>query len=245
MAGAKFERKEVKFLITEGQYKELMRAFPLRMSPDAYGKSTIANIYYDTPDFRLVRRSLERPVYKEKFRIRSYGKAGKETPVFLELKKKYKGIVYKRRTCLPHYMAQRYMSGQDVAFLPGEEQIGREIDYFRRYYRPLLPAVYLCYDREAYFCKEDPDLRITFDTNIRFRQDALSLDKDYHGQQLLQKGERLMEIKAAGAMPLWIVSLLSEFQIRQASFSKYGTAYTRIIQEQDQQETLRSILLAG
>ena len=226
MAGSKFERKEVKFLVNAEQRKALTRNFPLRMAPDEYGKSTICNIYYDTPDFRLVRRSMEKPVYKEKLRLRSYGPATPEGPAYLELKKKYKGIVYKRRVGFTYTEAIDYMNGGP---LPKDSQIGREIDWCRQYYGGLVPAAYICYDREAFFCREDPDLRITFDRNIRYRTTDISLLSAPSGKQLLAEGDSLMEIKAAESIPLWIVELLSRYQVRQVSFSKYGSAYVDIL----------------
>ena len=100
MAGQIFERYEKKYLLDENQYTELQKVLKGRFQIDNYGKTTINNIYYDTPESLLIRRSIEKPVYKEKLRVRSYGKADSETQVFIELKKKYKGIVYKRRTSM-------------------------------------------------------------------------------------------------------------------------------------------------
>lgn len=131
------------------------------MQQDQYGESTICSLYYDTRDFRLIRRSMEKPVYKEKLRLRSYGPAQQDGMVFVELKKKYDGIVYKRRISMKEAQASRYLAGE--THLPEDSQIGREIDWFKKYYRELLPAVYLCYDRIAYFSREDADLRINQD----------------------------------------------------------------------------------
>lgn len=221
-----FERKEIKFLVTAAQRKALEKAFPLRMKLDAHGESTICNIYYDTLDFRLIRRSIEKPVYKEKLRLRSYGQANADSTTFLELKKKYKGIVYKRRIELPEKTAVRYMNG---GAMPTDSQIMKEIDYCKQFYGGLVPAVYLAYDRTAYFSTEDENLRITFDRNIRFRTDHIDLTESTDGYPLILNGTSLMEIKAAGAIPLWIVDILSRYQIRQVSFSKYGTAYEELL----------------
>ena len=167
MANDIFQRREIKFLVDSRQRAYLEQAFRRRMVMDPHGESTICNIYYDTPDFRLVRTSLEKPVYKEKLRMRSYGRASEEDPVFLEFKKKYKGIVYKRRILLPQREAAAFMAGK--APLPQQSQIGRELDYCRVFYRDLQPAVYLCYDRSPWYAAEDPDFRATFDKNIRWR----------------------------------------------------------------------------
>ena len=218
-----FQRHEIKYLLDRRQRYLMEEAFRGRMLPDPHGESTICNIYYDTPDYRLVRASLEQPVYKEKLRLRSYGRVFPEERVFLELKKKYKGVVYKRRIELAEDRAAAYMSG--VCPLPYNSQIGMEIDYFRRFYPALGPAVYLCYDRSAWFCIEDESLRATFDRHIRWRQDELALTAAPGGEVLLPPCQSLFEIKTAGAIPLWLVDALDRAGARKASFSKYGEAY--------------------
>ena len=224
-----FQRHEIKFLLDSRQRAIMEQAFAMHMEPDPHGQSTICNIYYDTPDYRLIRESLEKPVYKEKLRMRSYGMARPESEVFLELKKKYKGVVYKRRLSLSEWEAENYMSGRIA--LTEDTQIGREIDYFKRFYADLIPAVYLCYDRCAYFSNEDPNLRATFDRRIRWRQEDLSLCAAPGGQHLLLPHQSLLEIKAGGSIPLWLVDVLEAGEIRQSSFSKYGEAYKRILVE--------------
>ena len=229
MCEAIFQRHELKFLVSEAQRAALEAAFAQRVVPDPHGESTICNVYYDTPDYRLIRQSLEKPVYKEKLRLRSYGPAMPESEVFLELKKKSDGIVYKRRIALTASAAEDYFDGR--APLPSDSQIGREIDYFRAFYGTLLPAVYLCDDRCAYFSRENRDLRVTFDRHICYRREAVRLTSPAGGREILERGESLMEIKAAQAIPLWLVELLDRNGIRQTSFSKYGEAYKTILAE--------------
>ena len=227
MNGYTFERRELKYRITDAQRAALEAAFGARMVPDEHGESTICNIYYDTADYRLIRASLEKPAYKEKLRLRSYGVTEPGGEVFLELKKKYKGIVYKRRITLPEDAAGEFIAGR--APLGEHGQIGREIEYFTAFYAPLLPAVHLSYERSAWFSREDRDLRITFDKNIRFRQEDVSLTLPAGGRRILPEGESLMEIKAAAALPLWLVSELDTLGIYQSTFSKYGEAYKAIL----------------
>ena len=231
MASGVFQRKEIKFLLDSRQRAALERAMTEHMKIDEYGESTICSLYYDTPDFRLIRRSLEKPAYKEKLRLRSYGTASSGGSVFVELKKKYDGIVYKRRISLPEDRAAAWLAGRETQ--PQDSQIAREIDWFVAFYGSLRPAMYLCYDRTAWFCPGDDNLRITFDRNIRWRTQALSLTVPPRGEQLLNPGQSLLEIKTGAGMPLWLTAALSENQIRQTSFSKYGTAYT-ILQEREQ-----------
>lgn len=223
-----FQRQEIKFLLDSRQRAIVEQAFRGRMRPDEHGESTICNIYYDTPDYRLIRASLDKPVYKEKLRLRSYGAASEETDVFLELKKKYKGVVYKRRIELPLWQAEAAMEG--LSPLP-DCQIGREIAYTLKFYRDLRPAVYLCYDRSAWFGSDDPTLRATFDRAIRFRTEDMRLSASTGGRHLLMPGWSLMEVKTAAAIPLWLVEALEAGEIRQASFSKYGEAYKALTRE--------------
>ena len=229
MENSIFQRREIKFLVDCRQRAILEQAFRGRMAPDPHGESTICNIYYDTPDYRLVRASMEKPVYKEKLRMRSYGRVAPEDSVFLELKKKYRGVVYKRRIALPEYRAMACMEG--LAPMPADSQIGRELDYFRRFYEQLRPAVYLCYDRSPWYSTEDPSLRATFDKRIRWRQEDMALTAAPGGQHLLLPHQSLFEVKTAEAIPLWLVEALERGGVRQSSFSKYGEAYLSILKE--------------
>ena len=219
----KFERHEVKYLIDAAQRKAIMELVDRYMKPDEFGKSTICNVYYDTPDMLLIRRSLDRPVYKEKLRVRSYGPASEDSKVFVELKKKYRGIVYKRRVSMTETQAESYLAGEAAA--PKSSQIVSELDYFLKQYPGLAPAAYIAYDRQAFFGKDDPDFRITFDENIRWRDEDISLSAGTDGEQLLDEGQSLMEIKIADAMPLWLAHELSELGVFKTNFSKYGSAY--------------------
>lgn len=219
-----FERYELKYLLDEKQNAAVREAMRERMVPDAYGKSRICNLYFDTPDWRIIRRSLEKPVYKEKLRLRSYGPVGQDGSAFLELKKKYRSVVYKRRVPLTCRQAERFLA----APVP-DTQIEREIAYFLSVYEGVAPAMWISYAREAYFAKEDPDLRITFDTDILWRCEDLTLSSAVRGNSVLPAGKILMEIKVASALPLWLTACLSEAEIRQTSFSKYGSAYTQLI----------------
>ena len=224
-----FERKEQKYLLTAGQRRALEKVLLRYMKEDEHGESIIRNVYFDTDTGILVRRSLEKPVYKEKLRIRSYRKTGEDDKAFLELKKKYKGIVYKRRIEVNEREFYEYLQGKRLFPEPG--QIAGEIDYFCRFYQTIKPRIYLSYERCAFFGISDDSLRITFDRNIRWRTDRLSLSEEAGGEDILADGMSLMEIKAASAMPLWLVDQLNTLKIRQTSFSKYGNAYKSYISE--------------
>lgn len=218
-----FERYEIKYLINREQKKAVMAAIEKHMQPDSFGRSTIRNIYYDTDNYRLVRRSLEHPIYKEKLRVRSYRTAQPNDEVFVELKKKYNSVVYKRRTKLLEKDVADYLAGCIPA--PNPCQITDEIDYFRQFYETLAPKVFLSYLREAFFEKDGGEFRVTFDENILWRTTDLSLEAGVYGENLLRPGETLMEIKTPGGIPLWLVDVLTGQGLRKTSFSKYGNAY--------------------
>lgn len=228
MADFVFRRKEQKYQLNAAQAAAFRQAMAVYMEHDRYATSAIRNIYYDTPDYRLIRRSLEKPEYKEKLRLRSYGDASADSKVFLEMKKKYKGVVYKRRIRLKTKQAQAYMADPDQRL--EDSQIGREIDYFKQFYGDLFPAVFLSYDRESWR-SHDGTLRITMDWNVRYRTENVDLTEPAYGTQLLEPGVHLLEIKSPGAMPMWLVEVLNKNQIRQCSFSKYGTVYMRLLKE--------------
>lgn len=232
--GNVFERTEKKYILNAAQRELLENELRLRMTPDAYGESTIRNIYYDTSDFRLARHSIEKPVYKEKLRVRSYKKVTDGDEVFVELKKKYKGIVYKRRTRMPEKEAMAFLAdpcGFRGSSSDSSRQIQNEIGYFCQMYSSICPKVFLSYDRTAYFGREDPDLRISFDRNILWRTDGLSLRTDPGGRPVLDPEMSIMEIKACGAMPLWLTGLLAQANAAMSSFSKYGTVYQILLAE--------------
>ena len=218
-----FKRYELKYLLTKEQKEKILHAMESYMKLDQYQRTTIRNIYYDTDNFRLIRRSLEKPVYKEKLRVRSYRRAGAEDPVFVELKKKYKSVVYKRRITLPNEQVMKCLN--EGKHLPKESQIADEIFYFCRYYENLHPAMFLSYEREAYYSMDGSDFRVTFDENILYREEALSLSEKAYGIPILEPGQTLMEIKTSGGIPLWMTQVLSDEKIFKTSFSKYGRAY--------------------
>ena len=222
MAQTVFNRYEKKYLMPEEVYRELRRRLEPFMEVDQYGLHTICNIYYDTPDFMLIRRSIEKPVYKEKLRLRSYGIPTMDSTVFLEIKKKYGKVVNKRRIPLTLREAYDYV---ERGIRPEQDsQILREIDFFLRRY-PLQRGVYLAYDRIAMFQREDPDFRVTFDHNIRSRQMDMGLEQGDAGTLLLPERFYLMESKIMGAAPLWFTQILSDLKIYSVSFSKYGNIY--------------------
>lgn len=217
-----FKRYEKKYLLSREKYLELWSQLESRLMPDQFFQSTVMSLYYDWDDFRLIRSSIEQPVYKEKLRLRSYDVPGEESPVFVELKKKYKGIVYKRRVRMTEREAEDYLAGRTAA--PAQDQISREIDWFLKT-NPVQPKVLIACDRQAYVGREEPGLRLTFDSSIRWRDTQLRLTEGDHGRELLEDGQVLLEIKMPESAPLWLAELLSSLEIFPRSFSKYGQCY--------------------
>ena len=229
---ATFKRYEIKYLLTRQQKQAVLQAMQPYMKLDEYGRTTIRNIYYDTDNYRLIRRSLEKPAYKEKLRIRSYQTAAPEDPVFVELKKKYNSVVYKRRLTLPE--TQAMASFKNGLPLPVHSQIADEIEYFRHYYRGLHPTVFLSYEREAFYSLDGSDFRITFDKNILYRECDFSLGSEIYGSPILIEGYTLMEIKTSGGLPLWMSHELSRLRLYHSSFSKYGQAYLDMMSKSEE-----------
>ena len=223
-----FKRYEKKYLLSARKFELLWERLREQLVPDLFHRSTVCSIYYDSDDFSLIRHSLEKPVYKEKLRLRSYNVPGPDGEVFVELKKKYKGVVYKRRVRMSAAEAERYLAGQSRP--PEEGQILREIDFFLQTHE-VSPKAFIACEREAWVDREEPELRITFDRNLRWRDTDLHLSSGSGGEPLLPDGEVLMEIKIPGAAPLWLAHLLSELEIFPTSFSKYGTCYRQDLLE--------------
>ncbi|SFP88184.1 VTC domain-containing protein [Butyrivibrio proteoclasticus] len=242
MAGFKdvFQRIEVKYLLDDIQYNELMKRLEGMAAIDSYGETSILNIYFDTPDFKLIERSLEKPKYKEKLRLRTYGVASDDTNAFIEIKKKYAGVVYKRRISMPYAKAIDYLvNGKEIE---NKTQISNEIDYFLKYYKGIRPAMAISYDRIAMAGISDPDLRITFDRNIRWRTENLSLSQGNVGKDILLPGQHLMELKIAGAMSMELARILDELNIRKISFSKYGRGYLEYMYGQTNEMIMNGIV---
>ncbi len=233
-----FKRYELKYLITTKQYEIIKKEMKGHMKEDEHGKSTIQSLYFDTPDYLLIRRSIDKPDYKEKLRLRSYGLATDESKVFLELKKKYNKVVYKRRISMSEAQAIDYITlGKQHV----NSQISREIDYARKLYPNLAPRMLLSYEREAYYENQNHDLRITFDQNILCRNTDVDLHTGIFGNPILPEGYMLMEIKTGQAIPLWLTHVLSTNKIYKTSFSKYGTAYKSFIKYEPIFSTKESI----
>lgn len=223
---AVMKRREIKYILNESQCQYIKKSLEGHMLLDQFGLCSIASLYYDTPNKRLIRASIEKQKFKEKIRLRSYGLATDDSNIFLELKRKAEGIVYKRRVTTTMSKVEKFFNKEtdDIA----EGQIAKEIVYFRNYYENLVPSCLIIYDREAYY-EPDGDLRLTIDYNLRYRVQDLNLKTSMEGTSLLPKGYAILEIKVQDAIPLWLTKILDEGKIYKGSFSKYGEAFKQEI----------------
>lgn len=237
MAIEVFNRREIKYMITDDEKNELLSVIGEYMNSDPYNKDgktySICNLYLDTESDELIRKSLEKPEFKEKIRLRSYGTVPLTATVFLESKKKFDSVVNKRRTPFVLSEAYKYFEDGIIPENPSvamNKQVMTEIDYIMNFYK-LKPRVFISYDRLAFFEKNNSDFRLTIDRNIQTRRTDLRLDSPAYGNQLLPEGKWLMEAKAFKAFPLWFVHFLSEHKIYSTSFSKYGAEYKKYLEE--------------
>lgn len=221
-----FERWEKKYLISRDKCFEIRRALLECMDEDEFGLSTVCSLYYDTDDFRLIYNSIEKPLYKEKFRLRCYGVPDDDTQVFAEIKKKYDGIVYKRRVTAPYHEMMEFINGAHE--LERDIQIQREIRYMLARTK-IHPACYVAYDRYALKDREGRDVRITFDLNARFRTYDLDLMKGDHGTPIEDNDLCIMEMKLGQGAPMWLVDVLNRMELSPGTYSKYGTVYKKHI----------------
>lgn len=226
-----FRRVEKKYIIDKNQYELIKKGIENEMDLDPHGKSTICNLYLDDDRYSLIKHSLDKPVYKDKLRIRSYNVANLDSDVYVEVKKKYEGIVSKRRIKAKLIDVYAYLN-KEKDIPSAKSQVGKELDYYFTFYN-LHPTAYITYDREAYYAKNDNGFRITFDTNIQARDYDLLLDKGIYGKRIFDEDKILMEVKTLGGIPMWFVRMMSEYEIRQGHFSKYGATYLKIIREKD------------
>lgn len=243
MAIEVFNRHEKKYLISDAMYRKITPILEEFMHVDEHSRNgdlyTICNIYYDSPNNDLIRKSIEKPVYKEKVRLRSYGVVKENDLVYLEIKKKFKGFVNKRRTKIKLKDAYQYIRTKEKPALKSymNGQVLNEIDYIVQRYS-LEPALFLSYDRMAMFGKDDRSFRVTFDTNIRTRRYDIGLDIGNYGEVLLDPKLWIMEAKAEQAVPIWFAKMLSEHKIYPTSYSKYGNEYKQMILEASKLENI-------
>ncbi len=218
-----FERYELKYILTYKEYESFKEKLLNYMKVDKYGISTIQSVYYDTPTYLLVRNSIDKPDFKEKIRLRSYGIASEDSPCFLEIKRKALGLVYKRRIPIKEKIARDFMNYKGEF---SDSQISRELTYFRNHYKDLVPKFLIIYERESFY-KDNSEVRVTFDFNPRYRTTNLDLHTSLEGTPLMNDDYVFMEIKVLNNMPLWLTDIITKEHVKKGSISKVGEAYKR------------------
>lgn len=244
-----FARKEMKYRLSAEQYRRLRAAIEEHLEPSEFGFSQVRSLYFDTPDYALIERSLDKPLYKEKLRLRIYGEAADDAQAFIEIKKKFEGIVFKRRVSMTLAAARSYLAGEPYERacakapladpLAAEQslssrsiQIAGEIDFFKARYGRLTPAMLVVCDRSAFADPSGGELRVTFDADISADHRAKTIRCTDGLEPLTDPGEVIMEVKNAGPLPQWLVDELSAARAYPQSFSKYGAAYLSLLREQ-------------
>ena len=220
-----FRRVEKKYIMTKEQYLAIKEMILEKMIEDSHGKSTICNLYYDTNEYELIRHSITKPIYKDKVRLRSYNLPTLDSKVYLEIKRKYEGVVSKRRI---EMTLDEYYNFEKINNHCENKQILNELNYYFNFYK-LKATMFLSYFRRAFYAKDNIGFRVTFDSNIIARNYDLKIENGIYGDYILDKDKYIMEIKILDAIPLWFVKILDQFNISPCGFSKYGEAYTKLI----------------
>lgn len=235
-----FDRVEKKYLITAEQKQRMLPIVNQHMKKDDYYISDVFNIYFDTDNYDLIIQSIEQPKFKHKLRARSYGGYDK---VFFEIKTKMRGkdynIGYKRRVRITKKDYQKLIKGQTTVYKlmaknaddQNDYQVAKEVDYLIEHYQ-LYPRILVEYRRESY--QGDNRLRITFDEDLSYRIKNVSFRKFKKDKHYFNNEKNIiMEIKAQGVLPLWLVRKLSEEKIFPEQFSKVGKIYEKLRKEQN------------
>lgn len=224
-----FKRREQKYLITLRQYNALIEKLSPYMRADRFGengKYTVTTLYFESRDRKIYYETKNKLTYRQKLRLRVYNEAELNSPAFFEVKQKHKKVVNKRRLMLPLKEAYRYLHSEEEevdGFETSNQQVLREIDYFRRLYC-LNPEMIVSYDRHALHHREDADLRMTFDFNLRCRNDDLHLEHGSYGDLFIDKNLAVLEVKVNDSIPLWLTRILQELNCEQRSASKFCTS---------------------
>lgn len=224
-----FRRREQKYLITTEQYKELVQQISPYMRSDRYGidgKYTVTSLYFESPDNKIYFETKNKLNFRQKLRLRVYNETHRNGTAFFEIKQKHKKVVNKRRMILSLAEAYRYLDTSEEPlenYETSNTQVLREIDHFRHLYN-LQPEMIVSYDRHALHGIYDPELRITFDLNLRCRNDNLFLENGPEGTNFIDPNLIVLEVKINDSVPLWLTRVLQDLNCEQKSASKYCTS---------------------
>jgi hypothetical protein len=225
----KFNRFELKYLLTLQQAERVKAALRAYLVPDEHGENggryVVSSLYYDSPGFRCYWEKLDGLRVRRKLRMRWYETGEvltEETPVFLEIKQRVDRVTQKRRTLLPYDQALRLCNDRRLPDpMPDDEAIVEEIYAFLWQYN-LRPASIVRYDRQALIGSDyDIGLRVTFDTSLSFQAQPLHLHEGTNGLPMVHPGLVVMEVKVNERLPHWLTDMIADHNLQLARFSKY------------------------
>ncbi|SHG58856.1 polyphosphate polymerase domain-containing protein [Ornithinibacillus halophilus] len=229
-----FSRREQKYLITRAQYQSLIDRMAPYMRYDKFGKEgkyTVTSLYFDNQQHAIYFETKNKLKFRQKLRLRIYDETDINGVAFFEVKQKHKNVVNKRRTAIPLIDAYRYINkptdNLEKEYEASNYQILKEIHHFRKFYQ-LEPEMVVSYDRHAFHCITDPDLRITFDLNLRCRNEDLNIEYGPHGENFIDPDLVVLEVKVTNSVPLWLARILQDLQCEQRSASKFCTSLERL-----------------
>lgn len=218
-----FSRNEKKYQITQHKAAQLVEAISNKMKPGKYGTYWVQNLFFDTDNWDIIHTSMEKPHYKEKMRLRCYGTPETTDRMFLEFKKKYDGVVYKRRFPIVPAELANYTINEILS--RANTQIAKELVYHIQQ-KGVTEKFYISYNRQEFTGVHDEDLRLTIDSNISYRLDSLFFTQPQLDCSALDPNKFLLEIKMPLSIPLWLSHILSDLGIFASSFSKYAACFT-------------------
>lgn len=233
MAIEVFKRFELKYTITLQQQIELAERLAEHMNLDTYGDNegryNIVSLYYESEDFDIYNETINRLQFRQKLRLRVYDQANLQSPSFIEVKQKFKNVVNKRRSVLPLHEAYTILNNPSITdeelahFNASNLQILKEAVHFQQLYN-LQPKSIVSYDRQAFTGIAEPDLRVTFDYNIKTRAHDLLLEHGPYGDYILDPRLVILEVKISNSVPFWLSRILSDMGLVKQGFSKYCTS---------------------
>ncbi len=246
-----FRRREQKYLITREQYDALLENIAPYMRADRFGEDgqyTVTSLYFESADYKIYFETKNKLKYRQKLRLRVYDYADLNSTAFFEVKQKHKKVVNKRRMLLPLSEAYRYLytaKEDDLTTIEtSNQQVLREIDYFRKLYH-LKPEMIVSYDRHALHGRMNPELRITFDFNLRCRNGDLQLENGSYGDLFIDDNLVVLEVKVNNSVPLWLARSLQQLNCEQRSASKFCTSMELLKNITAETDSIREVISAG
>lgn len=223
-----FKRIETKFIITQELFDQLQEQFAPYMEADAYAYSSITNIYFDNPDFQMIQDATNKLNGREKIRMRTYAsQPDAQSEAFLEIKKKENEVGYKYRVTSTAEKVLNFVQTGQMDEPLADQNVSREMNILLERYGQIQPKMHIAYSRYSMKGINDDQIRITFDSNLRFRHQDVHLGTSALDQSLVEAGEMIMEIKVPGDYPDWLAEILDGHGLVNQSFSKYGVAYKK------------------